>query len=574
MITQTEENNNINPMPQDYLRSRRLLRFIPKPTFDSATRIPPPSVDLCDCCDPDKVFIMYALADTETSDPNKNDFLSILYSLPTDGVLTFTLQTFNGSSWQNVVVLSDPTYGTNYPAGIFPDVPELTGFIMQWRPVLTLHGPGFYRVKITGNNLDGDEDIDYTAYYCLREYNQYNADTTVKFQWNSNGYISNSDDDFELFNYGNSNWLEMVRLQGLFGYATDEDEILQVSEYEGDALKIKKVRHITNYKYKFVSGLYPFWVHQILKNIAFKSDSLNVTTYSRLDKHRYVVKEILKEPTGYKPKYDTSIYNKWVRVEVDFRDKFDDLGSRRYCNPDGNNCAPVTVTDSLGNFVTYVPSGSIYVIPQNAGTPVDELTCVQLNDPEEGLSLSQRQTILAVSALHTGQTVSYASEDDGATQLGRGVDFFTTRCVNPVTGTTDRFMDQLGLQLYADNIIVDWATGMMIYRIPFGTVANWAAAISGAAGQTTGGYTDWRVPNIRELTDLVYFGQNDAMNYVPLSIPASPYANLWSSTTGPNNTTEAFRNNPIDGRTVPLTKASGGVYYIIVRNFLFSDLGL
>lgn len=558
-------------MPQDFLRTRRLLRWITKPGMESSTRVPLPEGDLCDCCDPDKVFILEVLADTETNDPSKNDFWALLYELPlSEGVTSFQLQKFNGINWTPVANLVDPTYGTNYPLGIFPDFPNYFGFKLQWKSVLTLHGEGVYRIKVSGPNVNGDEDVDYSPYFCLKEFNKYNADTTVKWQWNSNGSISNADDDFQIFHYGNINWHQMIRLKGMFGFPNDEDTVLQTSEYDGEELRINRVRHITNYKYKFVSGAYPFWVHQILKNIAFKSNSLNVTTYSRLDKHRYEVKQVIKEPNGYQPNYDASIYNKWTRVTVEFRDKSDDLGMRRYCQPQGENCSPVEIQNSEGSFIEFAPSGSIYIIPTGSGTPVDELTCQELNN---GLSENQRNLIQCVAPIVTGQVTSYATGDDGYSQNGRLVDFFTLNCNNGF-GNTNRFTDTLGTQLYANNIVVDWATSIMHYRIPFGTVANWAAAVSGAIGQTIGGFTDWEPYNENEMVQIKYRGQNDTLNYAPFNIPATPYANIWTGTTDSNSSTMAIRIVPVNGNMVSLNKSSSGVYYMVKRNFILADLGL
>jgi hypothetical protein len=59
--------------------------------------------------------------------------------------------------------------------------------------------------------------------------------------------------------------------------------------------------------------------------------------------------------------------------------------------------------------------------------------------------------------LKTGQTTSYASNDDGATQRGRLTDFNTIPYLNPY-GDNFRFTDELGGQTFTNNIVIDWST--------------------------------------------------------------------------------------------------------------------
>src|SRR3990172_7563348 len=322
MITQTVENTNFNPMPHEFLRGKRITPFIARKEIGSIIDIPLPEDNLCECCDFNKIFVLLALADLDNDSPLRNDFWSMLYEMPTeDDFVVFTLQKNNGVGWSDVATLNS-TYGTIYNTGIFPDNPLFAGFKLEWNAVLDLQGTGNYRIKVVGTGLDGNT-TDYSPVFCLKEYSQFSADTTVRIQWNNNGYISNSDDDFQLVNFGNINWSQMIRLIGGFGYTTDEETVVEVAQYSGDALRVDRIRHLNVPKYTFKSGMYPDWIHSILKNFAFKSNSLNFTTYSRLDKHRYSNKEVVKEPNGYNPNYE-HIYNKRYRVEVAFRDKFDD----------------------------------------------------------------------------------------------------------------------------------------------------------------------------------------------------------------------------------------------------------
>jgi len=363
MIQETTYNENINPMDFAYLRTKLNARILTNGQGFPLQIELPEADDICNCCDPNQNFIQLALASTDDPDSYKNDYASFLYQFAfPSSTLVLTLQKYVGGSWVDQVVLNS-TYGTSFPLGIFTDYPTFTGFIMRWRPVLIAFGEGTYRVKIVRTvGIISYTTTVYSPLYCLKEYSVDSANRTIKFEWNDNGFISNSDDDFSITEYGNINWQEMIRLTGNFRYDKDEQEVIETSYYSGNALEVERVRDLTNPKYKFNSGYFPDWIHSILKNRAFKSNSIVVTNYNRLSKHDYLRKAVVKESNGYSPKMDNT-YKKWYNVEVDFRDKYDDTGFRKNCQPSGINPEPVTIKDSDGNTITTVPSGGTYVIP-------------------------------------------------------------------------------------------------------------------------------------------------------------------------------------------------------------------
>lgn len=203
-----------------------------------------------------------------------------------------------------------------------------------------------------------------------------------------------------------------------------------------------------------------------------------------------------------------------------------------------------------------------------------DYTCAELNNTDTGLTFSQRQIIQCVSGLRTGQTTSYRTGDDGDLELGRGASFTTLNCNNPF-GNTNRFTDQSGGQTYSDNIVVDWLTGLMWYRVP--TSGNWNQAIDGAEAATTGGYTDWFLPNFMQFSGIWNFGGNtqNALNYSPFNITITVVAErLWTSTTGaPNSTTVAMTGTESNNSIFASTKTTT-CRYIYCRHFTLADLGL
>ncbi len=129
----------------------------------------------------------------------------------------------------------------------------------------------------------------------------------------------------------------------------------------------------------------------------------------------------------------------------------------------------------------------------------------------------------------TGQTTVYQAGDDGTYQLGW-------------VGT--RFTDNL------DGTVTDNATGLMWVRDPSlcgggsypntwasgvatPTAMTWANAITNCEALNYAGYTDWRLPNINELSSII-----DWSLYIPavnitffINIPNPSFVFYWSGTT-------------------------------------------
>ncbi|MBF0336488.1 MAG: DUF1566 domain-containing protein [Nitrospirae bacterium] len=156
-----------------------------------------------------------------------------------------------------------------------------------------------------------------------------------------------------------------------------------------------------------------------------------------------------------------------------------------------------------------------------------------------------------VSLPQTGQTTSYYAGDDGALQKG-------------VAWPSPRFT--AGANTVIDNLTgLMWAKGA---NLP-GTVKTWQEALDYVAAMNTGagtyGYTDWRLPNRKELFSLV-----NLATYNP-SLPSGyPFTNVrfgyyWSSTSYASTTSSAWFVYMGDGIVVSGDK-SGGSYVWPVRS--------
>ena len=188
------------------------------------------------------------------------------------------------------------------------------------------------------------------------------------------------------------------------------------------------------------------------------------------------------------------------------------------------------------NVVKSVPAGTLIICTQES--PINQLTCQELND---GLTQSQRQVIQRVASIKTGQTISYATGDDADRGDGRGVDFFTLDCNNSF-GNTNKQTDINGLQVYGNDYLIDHLTGLGWYLLKR-VDANWATAMANALTDTTLGYDDWFIPNLRQFLSLLFLG--DTGNRYPLYYePINNFtpiisSNFWTSTTRMFNTDTA-----------------------------------
>jgi hypothetical protein len=200
----------------------------------------------------------------------------------------------------------------------------------------------------------------------------------------------------------------------------------------------------------------------------------------------------------------------------------------------------------------------------------NQLSCPQLNQSNGGLTFTQRQTLQAVGPTKSGQSTSYRTGDDGEFKYGRGVSFTGLTCNNPFNNS-NRFTDQSGGQTYSDDIVVDWLTGLMWYRIP-NAVDTWNNAIDGCLAYTGGSFTDWFLANINQhMTIMSWSATAIGLNYAPFSISASE--SYWTSTTAPTSSVNAVRivnNTAIPGAN---TKTATNKY-LYCRYFALSDMGL
>jgi len=215
-----------------------------------------------------------------------------------------------------------------------------------------------------------------------------------------------------------------------------------------------------------------------------------------------------------------------------------------------------------------VPAGNLITC-----SPVDiaALTCQQLND---NLTQSQRQVIQGVKPVKTGQTISYALEDDGAEQEGRLINFLTLECDN-IHGNRDRLTDSVGGQDYdgTNGDIPDYMEDHSQHRaFQFNAgfsvfpLATWTVALAAAAAHDNGTFSNFRIPNINTLWVLLNSGATGTrFNYAPINNASTSWF-IWSSTTDPDNSILANFLQATGNTKVGNSQKIGTRQSIYVRN--------
>ena len=222
----------------------------------------------------------------------------------------------------------------------------------------------------------------------------------------------------------------------------------------------------------------------------------------------------------------------------------------------------------------------------NAAVPLSESEIVDILQNQTGNFKSaggSSSAVVGAKPLKTGQLTIYLSEDDGATQRGRLVDFFTLS-TNNAFGNTKRFTDLTGGQTYASNgVLLDHSTddGREILAFTNSpTNSNWADTIALIQAQTTDGKTDWYMPNRNELNLLINEAANPNLNWSPLTTVATPFTGniyCWTSTTPISNTARAkafYSSTAIDGNEMRTVGKTLGLRALACRYYTYAELGL
>lgn len=186
---------------------------------------------------------------------------------------------------------------------------------------------------------------------------------------------------------------------------------------------------------------------------------------------------------------------------------------------------------------------------------------------------------VSAQLLRTGQLISYGTGDDGDSQRGRG--FFLLDETDPGEtnpfGNNYRHTDDLGLQLYANDIVLDWSTycsktsKVLAYKkTPTTGTLSWDELLTTINALNVAGFVGWELWNVREMQNLMCYDLPYVFNYSPFNIGETYF---YCSTSYTTNTDYAFFSYASYGEIQKTVKNQtfGG---IAVRIFTLTELGL
>ena len=202
--------------------------------------------------------------------------------------------------------------------------------------------------------------------------------------------------------------------------------------------------------------------------------------------------------------------------------------------------AELSINNSLTGIPVY-PNGvkNINLLDSNGDTvSVDSVSGDDVN-------LDITPGSVGAKLLKTNQTTSYRTGDDGDIQAGRATDFFTLESNNPF-GNTNRFTDELGTQVYANDIVIDWTTyngsTVLGYYRNINDNQPWNDQIDWALGLSVDTFTSgWRLVNYREIFNIANFdiSLGKRIDYPPFNF--NSFNNFCTSTTVVNNSSRNYR---------------------------------
>ena len=142
----------------------------------------------------------------------------------------------------------------------------------------------------------------------------------------------------------------------------------------------------------------------------------------------------------------------------------------------------ISVSVAIALFVTKLTYAGDEKIPK----PLDPI--VTMLDEIYDIVLDTNSKVEGVLIQKTGQTTILAPGDDG--DLQKGEDWPSPRFTNNEDGTVT---DNLTRLIWTQDVDIYGAT-------------NWNDALTSCNSCNVGGYTDWYLPNVRELNSLIDYG--------------------------------------------------------------------
>lgn len=184
----------------------------------------------------------------------------------------------------------------------------------------------------------------------------------------------------------------------------------------------------------------------------------------------------------------------------------------------------------------------------------------------------------------TGQTTSFRAGDDGDIQSGKLLSF-DTLASNNIFGNTNRFTDELGGQVYANDIVIDHSQDDQVselvlgYKITEYAVTSWNQAVDDCAGTSIGSFTTgWHLTNVVELENISCWDLTSQLNHTLAGL-TSPFGvggtwEAWTSNTYASSSASAMTRTHLGTRLNRAKTGTAASKAWACRYFTYAELGL
>jgi hypothetical protein len=274
-----------------------------------------PSVELPDynreCC-----FQLPVLAEIGGTDDLKNDRSSkfFIFDKGYTGAIII-LQRSTGPDWEDIVVLSDNTFGLLFEYGfeVNPKNEKLMGFIISWKLVLAVHGEGTYRMKCVADTITGGEAEFYSFEYCLKAYTAYRADKTVRINFWQTGVNADLDDDTKTKDFGIFTAFGQIRLpMSFFGSDTSTYETTYTRYQNGQQ---KWLTDTQDQFFMLECTKLPFFIHDHLRSDILQADQISITDYNAINANKKLINKYVRRESSYEPPWPRGSLFSSVKVK-------------------------------------------------------------------------------------------------------------------------------------------------------------------------------------------------------------------------------------------------------------------
>lgn len=282
-----------------------------------------------DCC---SYFKLKALASIADADPLKNDRKGFIWWF--DPVITTVVMELekadNSGTYSTLATLNTGTYGTFYAYGFFTNGfgEKFIGYQLEWRNVLTAHGPGMYRVKVNLTAAIGSPALTgffYSYEYCLEHYTGETANGTVRIEYYISGRLGRMDTDKKQKDFGTLDWYDQIRLSGWFGFPKATYETEYTTRTDGSRKYVED-----NQEPEYVMTLFnlPAFVHNLMRVDVMMADTVAVTDYNAENAETFVQKYVQKA-SEYSPNWH-ELQSKLASVNLKWRQEYNNYRKLRF----------------------------------------------------------------------------------------------------------------------------------------------------------------------------------------------------------------------------------------------------